>query len=575
VAIAQPGRSTPALLALRAAPLPAGDGVWQLTPAPLPAVPAHQCTDARSLHDAEELLTLCQQPCASSVGADQGSWLLLTRQSDMLRLRALQPHRGLVAAPLLELQHDLLRTLTADHFLLGPGPFLVLQSESHGCLELLLMFPCCPAAGGGGGGSPSWQQLELQLPAHELLHRVCSAAGKQPPPPAVQVAQMGSVRLLQATCSSSSSGDGATAQLLITLDGAASKPSKVKQGQISTTGGAGSSRSSSSSSSNSTSLLLWMQAMLPGRSTLHMQQEEQLELLGWHDLGWHTGVQCTCASSIAAASKATQQGWQQIAVGSSAGDVQLLQLPPPSPQQLSSRPCTPWQALRIAVGHVEGVVRRIEQLPHVWLAGMQQQDVLAALHCPQLDSGAAAPVGTVTLLTQRGSALLQLAAVHGAAALLVPASPMLGLLCEQQQQQQAVCEQGALLQLGALVLLDPTATTGGGGSMLAHPNCQGLDGCYAWLPPVPAAGGCALLGLLKRGPGSAACDEQPQQQFPVQRAESGALLGLCGHQTVNGDWLTSGAQEQQGKAGAECAGEQQGLQSMLEALQQRWQQGVL
>jgi hypothetical protein len=558
-----------------------------------------------------QLLRICQQPGGGCDGLGCGlaqlqphcqpGCLLLCKQGSTLQLLAvdgsqqqqLQPAVRLLA----ELEVDFLKDLEQQQCWLAPGPLLLLQPDAE---QLLLLSPAAAAGtaaatgvNSSSEGAVEWQLLELDVPAEQLL----ACLQQEVLVSMLATGAAGDVSLLashtqswdqQAFDSSSREPHHTAAGPLHVLHfGQAKQDSSSAQLLISLPVAA-SSRSGTASSVQQ-SLLLWLEVQLsssehmaPAASTVAAAaaadladgQEGQtpepapaLRVLccygtGWRDMPTCAAVHAPALPNACELAAADATAWQQhLAIGSSSGDVQLLQIscrPMPaqhqqqqhgtvaSPQFDSSSSSSSSCICELqAAAKLPGPVYSIAQLAQVYVAGAVQHDVLAVLHgTAEIGSSSSS---CVSLLVQQAGQLQVVAAVQSAAALLAPSCSSMGFMCPWQQHQQqqqfgssrdtgATMLHSDALQLAALVLLNHSQQGA---------ETTGLAS-YAWLDP-----------------------DNARHQMP------GAVVGLLrclppGHQTAAAVAAGSG---KEGLAAAGSCNELRGLQSMLAALEARWQQG--
>jgi hypothetical protein len=566
-----------------------------------------------------QLLRVCQQPAAGcdSLGASYNSnlqacclpcCLLLCKSDSTLQLLAIdssqkvQTNQQQLQQPLVrllaEFEHDSFQQLEQQQCWLAAGPLLLLQPEPE---QLLLIAPAADAAAasagagacGSAGAAQDWQLLELDLPEEQLLaclhqeHLASMIATRAAADVPLQISsdwqqhlQSSSSNGLQHVASGPLQvlhvGQGmqgsSSVQLLVSLPVAAA-PTRARMG------------------SAQQSLLFWIEVHVSSSDGMAQAAAaaagiadgveihaptEGLHIMCCYALGWQESPACAavgagCASSAgAAAAGHAAAAWQQhVALGSSSGDVQLLQVCSRqlSVQQLQlgqlvshssgSSSSSSLSCMHQAAGRVPGPVTSIAQLAAACLAGAVQHDVLAVLH-DVAEQGAS----TVSLLVQQGEQLQVVATVQGAAALLTPSCSPVGLLCPWQQQQVAVqsaaestAAGGAVLdsnalQLAALIILDSQHTA----QALDKQDSQqalhatGLD-CYAWLPAGSVHGQLpgSVVGLLRCLP----------LNLHAAAAAATAAGSEAERQAATGSW-----------------NELRGLQAMLAALEARWQQGA-
>jgi hypothetical protein len=569
-----------------------------------------------------QLMHICQQP--GTICDDRGlslsylqmhcqpCWLLLCKRGSTLQLLAAhnskqqrvqqQQKQQLSVSLLAEFEHDCFEQLEQPQCWLAPGPRLLLQPEPE---QLLLIAPAAAAADAAHGANASssagcadeWQLLELDLSAEQLLSCLhqeqlasmvsTEAAGNLP-------LQADFTSICQRHAFNGNSRDGllhaAAGPLKVLHFGQATQDSSSAQLLVSLPVAETTHRGTVDSRKQA--LLLWLEVQLSSSEPMGPAptaaaaaaaasagvaadaadgQEAYVHVpglrvlccyaTGWQDTPACAAVHAATTSSVYAFGAADATAWRQsIAVGSSSGDVQLLQV---SSRLLAAQQRHQqgfWVAQELsnssscfcmlqAQAKLVGPVESITQLAQVYVAGAVQHNVLAVLH------GAGEPgsssSSSVSLLVQQAGQLQVVAAVQGAAALMAPSCSPAGLLCPWQQQQQqsssntTVLDSNAL-QLAALVVLDQqhlvAAELGEQDGKQASLS-SALD-CYARLPSGSAAGQLpgAVVGLLQCLP--------PGQQIAAAAGTNNEKL-----------------------AATSSLNELRGLQAMHAALEARWQQG--
>jgi len=433
-----------------------------------------------------------------------------------------------------------------------PGPALLLQPEPE---QLLLFLPsvgalsiqaaalqgCLPpqqqgvhTAGTSDVGPSAWQLVELRLSAETLLQTLERDSSHSLP------------ALLRPGRSSSRSATGRSGECTLAAVGRWQLLYSCLQ-------------------QDSLQLLISLPAACAQRDQHPLQQEfvlvyrlqvqhhsaasggAGLQVASCQALHWQALP--SCATVHAPFCTPAGSSHQLATVCSEAGDLQVLSLDASSSS--SSGRYTP-QGPHL---QLPGAGRSVVHLPSVHVSGCSHQDVLAVLHeQPRHTHGGTLPSSSsrlaVTLLKLHGGQLQELAKVQGATGLCAPSSSPLGMLCPwhlahqqppEQQQQQGAYTDSSTLRLAAIISLDSSSTADTHSSL----------GCYAWLGPGQAAGlPGPLLGVLAAG---------PHCQQAGHNAQAGAVATMTGQ---------ANSVEQEGS-------ELQGLQAMLEVLEDRWQQGML